>query len=466
MRRFDIRLISLLVLPLLPVGAPTLEAREFCIDNPFRCDEGHAAITEQALPFLSPALLDHIVDKNTDQDFGAASAQPELHFTNCLFAETSFYIQDQYRNVRRALTSDPIPDTRTATMRWGQLLHPVQDFYSHSAWADPEPVGLGFGTTHPRFLLDAGLSNWRSIHPYKPLFRGRFSDVVPVQGNHPDGTVRLPRDVEGEPTSAVPEVRTSGNSTKLRGLMTAVAEPLHRRQQQCPPADGVSDCLDRTTTCIRHGGTECRPGPTNPPRPIWASCFNHDSGGRPHHDTAFALAKAQTRHEWCRLLHMLRDQHGLDTASIPISLWVKPTGNMHPPGTKCAQTDSATASVTVGFTGHITGSATQLVSSFVAFTTNFRSSARSTDIRDKTVSGSVRVCIDPEESPTIATSLWAYDDLLAGVPGMSPMAPVRRGVSIILRGPDYPAGWLNDSSDEVQLAVRISRDQVPAPQCG
>jgi hypothetical protein len=66
---------------------------------------------------------------------------------------------------------DPGVDSPEATRRWGELLHPVQDFYSRSAWVDPVPVGLGFGTTHRARLLDDGLGNWRIIRPYQPLSR-------------------------------------------------------------------------------------------------------------------------------------------------------------------------------------------------------------------------------------------------------------------------------------------------------
>ena len=166
-------------------GRRSCPGRGVCLGATVHCrGQGHKAITQKALGFLGPGLVARIIDKNVDQDGGDTAGQPDLHFTNCLFAKSSFYIQDQYRNIMAALTSEPTPDTTTATLRWGQLLHPVQDFYSHSNWVDPEPMGLGFGTTHDGFLLDAGLANWRPIEPYQPLFSGEFADILPVEGEY------------------------------------------------------------------------------------------------------------------------------------------------------------------------------------------------------------------------------------------------------------------------------------------
>ena len=251
--------------------------------------------------------------------------------------------------------------------------------------------------------------------------------------------------------------------------MTSVSTPLHRRQQQCPPADGVTDCLDSATTCIRHGGEECYDVFGSNDTPPWDNCLTHDRDSRPHHDVAFSLAKAQTRHEWCRLLNMLGDQHGLDAASIPIALWVDPNADMHPPGTECDEPDTARASVTIFFSGRfIDGADSRLVSSFVAYTGDFRQSARSTARGKRIVNGSVQVCIDPEEPQTIAATLWGYE--LGGGGIASELVGItldrgRNGVTIVLRGPNYRSGLHTDISDDVELGVRIRRDDVPATKC-
>lgn len=516
MRRIIAALITLTVLPALMLAAtPAPEANAFCTKLGPTCrDDGHDAITRDALRFLSPSLVDRVVQKNVAQDAGDTSGRPELHFSNCLFEESTAYIQSQYQKIIAAIapTTTATPDTASATTWWGQLLHTVQDFYSHSSWVDPEPVGLGFGTTHAKHLLDAGLVNWRSIRPYASLFPGSgpFSDIVALEGNRnpPEGLIALQHDQFGHPTLVPtytplsPDAVDTGTGdtvrtgtawhapsifipmgTRLpddalhagtawldpsnffktyRGLMTAVSEPLNTVEQKCPPANGTN-CLDEASTCIRHGGMgfvvhgECA---TTFPRlrPIWDNCFNHDRSVRPNHDDAFDMAVAQTRHEWCRLLHMLRDQKGYDAASVPIALWVRSNATMHPPGTQCGERAPERASVTVEYKG--VWSRSVGVSTFVAYTDDFRQSFRDTGERARSMRGSGQICIEPDASKTIAATMWGYDK--SAFFGQI----VRIGTTVELHGPNYPTGVQTASSQDVRLEVSVKRDTHPAAKCG
>ena len=205
MRRMIAALITLTVLPISAVVAlPAPAANAFCnritVGFAVDCDNaGHNAITEDALGFLSPFLVGRIVDKNTAQDGERhhRAGQSCISAIACLQrAPPTSGASTSRSSMRSRPQFTLMPDTATATMRWGQLLHPVQDFYSHSSWVDPVPVGLGFGTTHAKFLLDAGLVNWRSIRPYAPLFGGSgpFSDILAVEGGTPpDGVIGLPQ---------------------------------------------------------------------------------------------------------------------------------------------------------------------------------------------------------------------------------------------------------------------------------
>jgi hypothetical protein len=487
MRRLSTCLAALVVLPLTQIVATATApaANAFCTEVAlvqYCTKSGHNAITRKALGFLSPALLSRVIDKNVDQDSGNTGDDPVLHFSNCLFSSSTYYIRDQYRQLLNAVAPDFTlrPDTSTATLRWGQLLHTVQDFYSHSSWVDPEPIGLGFGTTHPRYLLDAGENNWRQLKPYEPVFRGgSYDDILPTEGRYTDGILGLPMDSHGHPTSVVPRIvdfsrhaTPTGTSTlvtpdlfkEYRGLMTAVSRPLDPQHQQCPPANGT-DCLRNTDTCIRHGGGECYQLDHFPP--IWLNCFNHDRPIRDYHNVAFDTAVAQTRHEWCRVLNMLRDQSGFRAASVPITLWTKPSASIHPPGTSCAEeSPPGHASVTVHFSGAWRRSANRVVSSFAAYSSDFRQSFRQVTSGDVLVRGKGQICIDPQHPHAIVATMWGFEvNDLSGRKFMAPNDPVRIGVTVISNGPDTPTATVDGASEDLQFAVRVTRDAVPAAEC-
>jgi hypothetical protein len=62
------------------------------------------------------------------------------------------------------------------------------------------------------------------------------------------------------------------------------------------------------------------------------------------HEEAKALATAQTAHEWCRYLNLLKSDpnYGFEAVSIPMALWVDKLGYPHPQETPCAGDSSET----------------------------------------------------------------------------------------------------------------------------
>jgi hypothetical protein len=62
------------------------------------------------------------------------------------------------------------------------------------------------------------------------------------------------------------------------------------------------------------------------------------------------MAKAQTRHEWCRLLHLARNRNGLEGAAVLLGLLADPRKVPHPAGTPCSLATPGPIAVTVAVT--------------------------------------------------------------------------------------------------------------------
>src|SRR5688500_991132 len=285
----------------------------------------HVRITGDALPFLRSTLLDEIKQANKNEDEGDKRDLPERHFTNCLFTQSVAHINARYRGTAGELFKS---NNRTAARGWGEVLHTAQDFYSHSGWIDSTPVGLGFGGATGR-NIENGETWWSLPGPYERL----TDDVVIVEGEPPPGvSIILPRDSQAKPFSVVPIVTIAGQ--RYRGLMTSTTNPISFATAHCPPAG--QDCWDDETVCIRHGEPRREKkqrgrviaciGGTNT---LVENCFHHDEPRRPQYDDAVAAALRQTRHEWCRLLHLSRQTDtSLHGVGLLLGLWVRPAPDL------------------------------------------------------------------------------------------------------------------------------------------
>jgi len=102
--------------------------------------EIHEELTEQALRFIRPGVLDDIKDEHEDwADDDEASSVKWVHADSCAFGETVEQINSFYDNALVNLVPGPEFDPWSATDDFGRVFHPSQDFYSHSNW-----VELGF----------------------------------------------------------------------------------------------------------------------------------------------------------------------------------------------------------------------------------------------------------------------------------------------------------------------------------
>jgi hypothetical protein len=384
--------------------------------------EIHARITRNMLPFMTGGILDTIVAGNLDEDQGDEANLAERHAQNCRFRDSAAYVNMRYRQVVDALREPRADDPNRAARLFGHILHGVQDFYSHSNWIPRPPQGLGIRGR----LLDAGLGLWPQSEPYSIL----FDDVVLVEGDPPAGvSVRLPADASGRVSSAVPIVEdrrifaAPAAGRRFRGLMTSAA-PRPGVAQLCPPVGGNCDVASSENVCLRHG--EKRSSDTSSRNFDGAGRMNLDGGGGGDWFDARRHAALQTRHEWCRLLHLSRD---LDPSFVAsgrlLGTWVgtdSGTTTPHIPGTPCQRGAARRHLVEISATP---GADAPLIVPFVVFRSDFTSSARTTVARKATKT--LRICGDTNET-IVATLIPARTQGVAHVvtvPGTAQSLKVR-----------------------------------------
>ena len=396
----------------------------------------HERVTRNALSFLAEDVVDTIVDGNEDEDQGDAAADTRRHAQNCRFRDTADYANRRYRQVIDALRQPQAGDPNRAARLFGHITHGIQDFYSHSNWIPAAPQGMGIRNR----ILDSGLGRWTMLAPYRNI----FDDVVNIEGNPPDGmTAVLPRDAQGRATSGVPivtdrriftardgAVRSIGSDVAVRsiarepgartyrGLMMSVSGETDATNQLCPPIG--SDCpIDvppgRTAEqlCLRHGSKRSH-GSTDKTFSmgiVWDGLYRRRIEGRMNLDgdggssgdwfEARHYAKLQTQHEWCRLLHLSRDDDPTFAASaLLLGTWVAKDSagaTPHIPGTACARGAAKRTLVEVSATPAERAN-------FVVFRGDFTSSARTTVAARATKA--LSICGNTNETIVAALNRW------------------------------------------------------------
>ena len=382
----------------------------------------HERITRNALPFMTGGVLGTIVAGNLDEDEGDEENLAERHAQNCRFRDSAAYINMRYRQVVDALREPQANDPNRAARLFGHILHGLQDFYSHSNWIPKPPQGLGIRNR----LLDSGLGFWPQPAAYSVL----FDDVAIVEGDPPQGvSVRLPADASGRVSGAVPIVQdrrifnAPASRKQFRGLMTSGA-PRHPGDQHCPPVSAKCDIATPENVCLRHG--ESRDSDTSSRNFDGAGRMNLDGDGGGDWFDARHHARLQTRHEWCRLLHLSRD---LDPTFVAagrlMGTWVgtdSGTNTPHIPGTPCQRGAARRHLVEISATP---GANAPSSVPFVVFRGDFTSSARTTVARQATKT--LRICGNTDEK-IVATLIPARTQGVAHVvlvPGTAQSRTVR-----------------------------------------
>lgn len=482
LRRLSVVLVSIML------ACSAQRASAFCNDGTFfgidyTCDGGgHQSVTDY-INFLSPGIYTVIQNQLVKQDRDDAKDRDEIHFDSCMFRESAEYINNQYEKVIAAL-NPAAPDVITAAVRFGELLHPVQDFYAHTNYYD---LHGSIGAEH---LVDRSVGDFRSFIPE--------SDGLPFALLHDDIVVgQIPPD--GWPfgwtpsldaSSAVP-VLHAPNGVKYRALVTGWNE-----DGACPdvragevtdefsiglPGPLISPPQPRTTRLV-HGDAFDVNRPCKPSYPT-SVCLNQDELGRPHFADAFVLAGWQTQHEWCRLLHKTKNSvFGLDAASILMSLWRRPELPPHPDVSPCGDGNegnevSGPVEVQVTITALSGRDSPRDHSSHVVFamyTDDFKSSAYAARHEVEFDDGQSLATADlPEpltmcvrEGATVAATVWGWETI--------PFPPffhsnyidlgeeVRRGTTLTLFGPNFAPGSYTRESADMRVSFNVAVNTTDA----
>ncbi len=247
-------------------------------------EPNHQEITAEALSFLRPDILAALQTANvaTDVKFALVSA---YHFDDCNFSESSTIVAANQDAAVQALDPSLIsPATdAAAVLAFGQSLHSIQDFYSHSNWVELGAEGL----------VDDSLAPFPTLNGYDLLDP---SGIQIVEGNPPQQTAVYRQVGAPYPSNAIVYAVTNG--IKRLGLISGSVD--YEPGEKCPLQ-------------VRMTHDE----------------LNKDNSANPGRAAQFIkareLAVEQTRHEWCRLVALTQAEWG-DAGVQRLSTWVADAG--------------------------------------------------------------------------------------------------------------------------------------------
>ena len=235
----------------------------------------HSDINNKILSFLKPDILSKINSGDEGADKNAEFGHREYHSIGCDFQGTTENINRLYDQI-----VSNIDEKATMAETFGLLLHPVQDFYSHSNW-----IELGRND-----LVESSSDNkWPVLKPFQ-----EYKGVIIVQGededdDEDDNKDDIHMDYTLSRTGKV--VYVSSQSYENRpGLISTV----YGNKNYCPE----DIALDHDT-------------------------LNKDIPDRDGYPQARALAVAQTIHEWCRLLNLVELNDGQAGVQLIFDSWVE-----------------------------------------------------------------------------------------------------------------------------------------------
>jgi len=259
----------------------------------------HREITTNALPFLENEILSRMIQDNQDEDSGTAGLKAGHHADACAWDDTTDNINTKY--FWSTLHNYPF----TAAGSFGRLLHPAQDFYSHSNWVEIDALWSSMNGYHLP-IVDNLITPWlefmdwhniRSLNVYSLTDDDRPDDWIMSSPLTPKGLT--------------PEIIEKDTSTfEGWGLFT------HGR----PSWKLGDDCPSETQRWEHPELNKDDPNPDN------------YKGDLSKYGLLVVKAKSfavdQTNHEFCRYLNLVKSSYGYQKASIVMGLWVEDADSM------------------------------------------------------------------------------------------------------------------------------------------
>jgi hypothetical protein len=307
--------------------------------------------------FLRPAVLQAIIDQHDWMDAGFWASFPgtprvghdEKHFDDCEFDGGARFIRDHYALMPAALQSLRLFNEFPfgAATLFGRLLHPAQDFYSHSNWVELGfPLGDVESTTRVEVtqsdLVDISGARSSLAQPWYALNWGEVVRHDPLRGD-----ILLGADDQWLISNSM-HIGTGG---LIGSPFVPVVYPYSD-----PNAEPTGRLL---VTGHSTGEGECSVRMVGPGKDFEYEGPHHDSLNKDGPSTsntvdpqvqlakyrkAYALAALQTGYEWCRLV---REAHSADRDGVLLAMWVRAGGNPHPAETPCRPHPPGPTPVTV-----------------------------------------------------------------------------------------------------------------------
>jgi Thrombospondin type 3 repeat len=258
----------------------------------------HNGITQDALSFLRPDILEYMIAGNIHQDDCGISDCPGWHSANhydaCDFEDSVINIDGKYGRLSQPPPSDPLLGGEFfRAYLFGELLHPVQDFYSHTNWAE---LLHELPSSFPILSNDTGLQiidSWDSPPGHPELKVMQFQ--TPPQWSFAKQLTPVIRDVDTH--AEIAHGLFSHGRTGIQGGDDCPDELIGYNHDQLNKDDPVQDGSDDY------------------------------AGDLSLYSVYFTLAETraiyQTNHEFCRFLNLMSTTTDYGKASILMGLWVE-----------------------------------------------------------------------------------------------------------------------------------------------
>lgn len=289
-------------------------AKAFSIDN-------HIDITQKGLPFLKDDVVNDIADETPEtMDTATGQIHPEWHFDSCSFKESVDHINSRYASILAEISQGNYsfdPEEDDTADYFGRLLHTAQDFYAHSNWVELDRTDL----------FETGIDYWsEDIRPFnfyeeKGVLVIEETDTVDMESwvfDHIENNEKYVIVI-----SAGTDGLISGEAYSPVGCPPEVSIGHWDSDPDNPEAELWPDCNEIDSKIASSLGFCYEENAVNR---ISGSGLNKDKFGRPGFPEARDLAIAQTTHEWCRLLNLVKTELGEESKNKLFEAWVDPVG--------------------------------------------------------------------------------------------------------------------------------------------